>query len=83
MNQLSQSMNQFDAWLQAHPLLAGILLVWVLAWKGLALWRAAERKHLYWFIAMLVINVGGVLEILYYFIFSKKKFGKKKELPTE
>ena len=77
MNELTQTMNQFDVWLKAHPLLAGILLAWVLVWKGLALWRAAERKHVYWFIAILVINVGGVLEILYYFIFSEKNFGKK------
>jgi len=80
MNQFIQSMGQFDAWLQAHPILAGIFLVWVLLWKGLALWKAAQKTETYWFIAMLILNIGGILEILYYFIFSEKKFGKKKDI---
>lgn len=47
--------------------------IWALVWKGLALWKAAQEKHKGWFIVMLVINDLGILEILYYFIFSKKK----------
>jgi methionyl-tRNA synthetase len=41
------------------------LVAWSLFWKGLALWRAARNQHKYWFIALLVINTAGVLEILY------------------
>lgn len=47
-------------------------LVWTVAWKGLALWKAARRHDKAWFIALLVINTGGALDILYYFIFSKR-----------
>lgn len=48
------------------------LLAWVLAWKGLALWRAARLGHRGWFVALLVINTLGILEILYIYIFSRK-----------
>lgn len=45
-------------------------------WKGIALWKAGVNKHLYWFIAMFVLNTAGILPIIYIFNFSKKK-GKK------
>ena len=55
-----------------------LTLVWVLPWKGVALWKAARKKSAPWFVALLVINTMGVLEILYVFIFSEwKKFLKK------
>lgn len=48
------------------------LFVWVMAWKGLALWKAAREKQKWWFIALLVVNTLGILEILYIYIFSPK-----------
>ena len=62
------------------PILAILVMIWSLPWKGVALWKAAQKKDAYWFIALLVTNTVGILEILYIFIFSKmdwKKFGKK------
>jgi len=50
-----------------------LLLLWVLPWKGVALWKAVRNSHKGWFIALLVINTLAVLEILYIFIFSKRK----------
>jgi len=55
-----------------HPLLIALAIVWTLAWKGLALWRAAELRQKYWFIAMLIINTLGILEIIYIFFVAKK-----------
>ncbi len=49
------------------------LMIWSVIWKGLALWKAAQQGDKYWFIALLVINTVGILEILYIYIFSKKK----------
>jgi len=49
-----------------------LLLVWSLVWKGCALWRAARASAKWWFVALLIINTFGILEILYLFIFSKK-----------
>ena len=57
------------------PWLLFLLAVWSLAWKGLALWRAAKQSQRNWFIALLVLNTVGILEIAYLYFFSKKKEG--------
>jgi len=49
-----------------------ILVVWSIAWKGLALWKAARVGNKTWFVVLLVINTLGILEILYLYVFSKK-----------
>lgn len=56
-----------------NPLLLGIVVVWTLFWKGIALWRSAHEKEMYWFIAILVLNTLGILEIVYLFWFARKK----------
>ncbi len=48
-------------------------IIWSLIWKGLALWKAAQRGEKPWFIVMLIVNTIGILEILYIYIFSKKE----------
>lgn len=53
-----------------------IALIWSLVWKALALWRAARKNHLLWFIAFFVIHTLGILEMLYYFLFSKLNLNK-------
>jgi hypothetical protein len=50
-----------------------ILGLWTLPWKGWALWKSARQNEKWWFIALLVINTVGLLEILYNFVFGKKK----------
>jgi methionyl-tRNA synthetase len=50
-----------------------VITLWTLPWKGIALWKSARRKEQWWFIALLVIHTLGILEILYIFIFSKRK----------
>jgi hypothetical protein len=50
-----------------------IIGLWVLPWKAVALWRSAQRKNKWWFIALLIMNTLGLLEILYIFVFSKNK----------
>lgn len=50
-----------------------VLALWTAPWKGVALWKAARNKDLVWFIVLLLINTLAILEILYIFVFSKKK----------
>jgi len=50
-----------------------LVVIWSLPWKGVALWKAARLQDKWWFIAMLVVNLAGLLEILYIFVFSKRK----------
>ncbi len=52
------------------------LIVWTFFWKGLALWHSAQRKEAWWFIALLLINTLGILEIVYLFGFAKLKFNE-------
>jgi hypothetical protein len=51
------------------------LVIWSLIWKGWALWRAARAGSKPWFVVLLIVNTVGILEILYVFVFSKKKSG--------
>lgn len=54
-----------------NPLLILLAVIWTLIWKGFALWRSAQLKQKYWFIAMLLINTLGILEIIYLFVVAK------------
>lgn len=45
--------------------LLGILVLWELIWKGLALWRAARGGNTAWYVIMLIINSAGLLPIVY------------------
>ncbi|MBX4195995.1 DUF5652 family protein [Candidatus Pacearchaeota archaeon] len=56
-----------------------VVLIWVLAWKGFALWKAGRRNQPVWFVALLVVNTLGLLEILYIFLFSEIKLDDKKQ----
>ena len=49
-----------------------LAIAWTLPWKGYALWKAARRNESGWFIALLIVNTLGLLEILYIFLFSKQ-----------
>ncbi|MCJ7786696.1 DUF5652 family protein [Patescibacteria group bacterium] len=54
-----------------------LAVLWVLPWKGVALWRASRNSHKGWFVAILVVNTMAVLEIIYIFFFSKKREPKE------
>lgn len=49
-----------------------VFILWSIVWKGWALWIAARKGSKPWFIALLLLNTAGILEILYIFVFSKK-----------
>ena len=49
-----------------------LLIAWSLTWKGLALWHAARLGHKAWFVALLVVNTLGILEIIYIFVVAHK-----------
>ena len=55
------------------PLFIAFVL-WSIAWKGLALWHAGRRGQYWWFLALLLINTFGILEIIYLFFVAKIKF---------
>ena len=53
-------------------LIIPLAVVWEMAWKGVALWRAGRNAHLAWFICLFIFNTLGILPIIYIFAFSKK-----------
>lgn len=59
--------------LQTPDILLFIVVTWSLVWKGLGLFRAARLNQKQWFIAMLIVNLFGILEIIYLFGFAKEK----------
>ena len=65
-------MNAALEWLQANPLLFLALMTWTFIWKGLALWKSAGLRQKYWFVAILLINTVGILEIIYLFVIAKR-----------
>jgi hypothetical protein len=48
------------------------LVLWTLVLKGYALWTAARGGQKKWFIALLIINTAGILEIVYLIWFHPK-----------
>lgn len=62
-----------ESLISGNPVLFIILMAWSLIWKGIALWKAAHRESKPWFIALLIINTVGILEIIYIFIISKRQ----------
>lgn len=48
-----------------------LAIIWTIVIKGYSLWHAAQRKEKWWFIALLVINTFGLLEIIYLLFFAK------------
>lgn len=65
-------MEQF-LWLAQNPWILALLVIWTLPWKGWALWKAARLQKKIWFVVLLTVNTLGILEILYIFVFSKRK----------
>jgi hypothetical protein len=55
----------WPAWVLAFFPLIIILALWTLVIKGYALWHAARGNQRGWFIALLIINTLGILEIIY------------------
>jgi len=65
------SISAFASLTHINPFLIIALIVWSFVWKGLALWKASSLRQKWWFIAILVINTLGILEIIYYFFVSR------------
>jgi len=57
-----------------------LLIIWTLIWKGTALWKAGRLGQKYWFVAMLIINTVGILEIIYIFCVARKKEKAQKQV---
>lgn len=50
-----------------------LIIIWTLFWKGLALWHAVKRNNRKWFVAILILNTFGIIELIYLFFVIKIK----------
>jgi len=64
--------NNLLQFLQPDNPIFYLVIAWALAWKGTALWHAARNRQLAWYIALLIVNTVGILEIVYLVYFRKK-----------
>ncbi|MDP1538819.1 MAG: DUF5652 family protein [bacterium] len=67
-------MEEFSSNVSLFTLLA---VLWTIPWKGVALWKAAKNSHKRWFIVLLVLNTLALLEIIYIFVFSRRRESKQ------
>ena len=63
-------------WMIAFGPIIFALVLWSIFWKGLALWHSAQKKQPWWFVAFLIVNTAGLLEIAYLFFVLKLKFNE-------
>lgn len=49
-----------------------LALLWTVILKGFALWHAARSGQKAWFIAILIVNTLGILEVVYLLFFCPK-----------
>jgi len=63
-------------WLPLFGAGFGLLLLWSIVWKGLALWHSARRNEPWWFLALILINTMGILEIVYLFVVLKLRLSE-------
>ncbi len=69
-------MNNFNFTFE-NKLVFIITLAWDAVWRGIALWKSAQRGQKYWFIPLLVINSVGILPIIYLLIDKYSKQSKE------
>ncbi len=56
--------------------LFALVMIAVVFLKGLALWKSARSGQKWWFIALLVVNLFGLLEIIYLVFFAEKSISE-------
>lgn len=56
-----------------NPWVIWLAILWTLPWKGVALWKSARNGQKIWFVVLLILNTLAILEILYIFVFGRKK----------
>jgi len=53
-------------------------ILWSAVWKGLALWKAGNRKEKVWFIILFLVNTLGILEIIYLLTRKEEKRARRR-----
>lgn len=62
------------SWNTEINILTVVIIFWSLAWKCYSAWLAANRREKKWFVALVVFNTVGILDMIYVFFIAKKKW---------
>lgn len=65
--------------LQVLTVFALITILWIIPWKGYALWLAARNYHKGWFIILLILNTLAILDIIYIFMIGRPEYQRIQE----
>lgn len=69
---IMESLTKFSTLIGVPVWAIAFVIAWTFIWKGLALWRAALLRQRVWFVALLLINTLGLLEIIYLFLVARR-----------
>jgi hypothetical protein len=50
----------------------GVMVVFDMIWKGIALWKAGRNNQLGWYLCIIIFNTIGILPMVYLAFFQKK-----------
>lgn len=64
-------MYYFD---KGNKLLVILAIVWTLLWKVYSVWTASKKNDKKWFVALVILNTLGILDMIYVFGVAKKKW---------
>lgn len=76
MADLSELLAQFSAQWGVAIWILVVIVIWSIVWKLIALWKSARKGHMTWFVILALVNTVGILEILYFYIFSEMNHKK-------
>lgn len=60
-----------------NPYMILAVVLWTLPWKAWALWLAARRGDIWWFLGLIIISTLGLLEMVYIFFIAKQSDGRE------
>ncbi len=57
-----------------------LLIIWSVLWKCYSVWTAVKRNEKWWFVALILFNTAGILDMIYIFGVAKKKWSDIEKL---
>lgn len=76
VNTLAELATQFQVPISTLIVIL-LIALWDGVWKLIAMYKAARKRSIPWFIILAIFNTVGILPILYIFLFSELKLDSK------
>ncbi len=65
---------------EGFNLIVLLVVIWSVLWKCYSVWTAVKRGEKWWFVALLLFNTAGILDMIYIFGVAKKKWSDIEKL---